>query len=567
MADSTVEAIKEKLDIVDFIRGYVPLFAAGKNFKANCPFHKEKSPSFMVSPDRGSWHCFGCNIGGDVFSFLMRYENIEFPDALKILAEKAGVPLARQSAGVDYRASGLLYEINAAAKDFFVAQLAKSDVAKRYLEARKIAPGILSEFEVGWAPNEPEALNLYLLSANFAPDDIVRAGLAVRSERGLQFDRFRGRIMFPIHNHLGKVVGFTGRILPQFDTGQMGKYVNSPETPIFNKSKVLYGFWKAKDEMRQTKTAYLVEGQMDFLMSYQAGVKNAVATSGTALTEDHLVAIRRLADTLLVSFDNDAAGWAAGERAVEMAGNHDFAVKVVPIEGFKDPADAVAADPALLKRSLENAKPAMAVFIQRYLPKGKPDIQNREELLALRHLLQKIKSMPSPLERNHWVQELSRHTGIDEPTLIQESSRLAQAQPQSTSFRAQEEMPEEPKMGRRENLSRQMLAVSYALGKCADVAKEYLIAPYDTARDLLVAGVTKSEDPAIDKILNFACLAEVSASQSQFEDLQKRLKEECIKSKREDLSAAIKLAERAGNDAEVARLMEELSLLSRANAE
>ncbi|MDO8504641.1 MAG: DNA primase, partial [Candidatus Liptonbacteria bacterium] len=280
MAGTTVEQIKDKLDVVEVLRGYLQMTPAGKNLKARCPFHNEKTPSFMISPERQSWHCFGCGLGGDIFTFVMKYENLEFGEALKVLAEKAGVELKRLEPR-EYKVFGLLYELQDAAKDFFKEQLKTAKVAQDYLKSRSLKQEIIDEFELGFAPNDQDSLALFLINKGYDPADVMRAGLIGRTERGLQYDRFRGRIMFPIHNHLGKVVGFTGRILPQLDTGDLGKYVNSPETPIFNKSKLLYGFWKSKPDVRETGKAYLVEGQMDFLMSYQVGVKNAVATSGT----------------------------------------------------------------------------------------------------------------------------------------------------------------------------------------------------------------------------------------------------------------------------------------------
>src|SRR3989338_4686092 len=241
----------------------------------------------------------------------MKYENVEFGESLKILAEKAGVELKRVSPA-EYKHLGLLYDINEKAKEFYKRELETSKIAKEYISKRGLSDETIDEFEIGFAPTGSEALILNLLKSGFHADDILRAGLSFRTERGLSFDRFRGRVMFPIHNHFGKTVGFTGRVLPQFDDGKSGKYVNSPETPIFNKSKLLYGFFKSKNSIRDLKTAFLVEGQMDFLMSWQAGVKNVVASSGTALTEDHLRTLRRLADQLIVSFDHDDAGWQAG---------------------------------------------------------------------------------------------------------------------------------------------------------------------------------------------------------------------------------------------------------------
>src|SRR3989338_1967261 len=275
MACSTTELIKEKLDVVDFIRGYLNVKPGGKNFKACCPFHKEKTPSFMVSPERQSWHCFGCGAHGDVFGFLMQHENLEFGEALRVLAEKTGVELKRLNPA-EYKFPGLLYEINSSATDFFKKSLQSFPRGKKYLEERGLTQNTIEEFDLGWAPPETEALSLHFLNSGYTPEDIIRAGLSIRTERGLLLDRFRGRIMFPIHNHMGKVVGFTGRILPEYDREGIGKYVNSPESPIFAKSKILYGFSKSKSFIKEANSAFLVEGQMDFLMSWQVGVKNAV---------------------------------------------------------------------------------------------------------------------------------------------------------------------------------------------------------------------------------------------------------------------------------------------------
>src|SRR3989304_3575706 len=204
MTGSTTELIKEKLDIVEFIRGYLQVSAAGKNFKARCPFHNEKTPSFMISPERQSWHCFGCGAGGDIFGFLMKYENLEFGEALRILAEKAGVELKRLNPQ-EYKLTGLLYELNEKAKEYFKRALHNYEPAKKYLSDRRLQRETIDEFELGWAPNEFEGLSMHLLNAGYSPDDLLRAGLVIKSERGLLGDRFRGRIMFPIHNHSGRI--------------------------------------------------------------------------------------------------------------------------------------------------------------------------------------------------------------------------------------------------------------------------------------------------------------------------------------------------------------------------
>jgi DNA primase len=250
----------------------------------------------MVSPDRQIWHCFGCNEGGDIFKFLMKYENLEFYEALKILAEKANVPLARVSPS-EQKEFGVLYDINRAAADYYQDCLRRAPAAREYLSSRKLADKSIEEFEIGFALNDYEGLAMHLINKGFEMADSARAGLVVKTERGNYIDRFRGRIMFPLESNFGKVIGFTGRVLPQFDTGDMGKYVNSPETPIFSKSRLLYGLSKSKDSIREAGSVLLVEGQMDVIMSHQDGVKNAVGTSGTALTDEQLANCADLPET------------------------------------------------------------------------------------------------------------------------------------------------------------------------------------------------------------------------------------------------------------------------------
>ena len=309
MNKPAIQDIKERLDIAEFIRQYVESSRPEKISKRSARFTR-KTPSFMISPERQSWHCFGsCSEGGDVFKFLMKYENLEFHEALKVLAEKAGVELKKTGYG-DQREYDVLYEINTAAKDFFINQLKQSKEGLDYLKERGLKEETIERFGLGFAGAAPDNLTVYLIKAGYDIKDVVRAGLAVRSERGLNFDRFRGRLMFPLFNHYGKTVGFTGRILERLlPSGmELAKYVNSPETPIFNKSRVLYGFHETKGDIRKKNEAVLIEGQMDFLMGWQEGARNLAAVSGTALSADHLKTLRRAADVLTFCFDNDEAG-------------------------------------------------------------------------------------------------------------------------------------------------------------------------------------------------------------------------------------------------------------------
>lgn len=567
MAGSNVEDIKGKLDIVDFLKGYLKLQPAGKNFKALCPFHNEKTPSFMISPDRQTWHCFGCALGGDVFAFVMRYENIEFGEALKILAEKAGVEL-KYSSSPDYKFSGLLYEINDAAKKFYMGELRNFPEAARYLSERGLSEATIEEFEIGWAPNGSEMLNLHLMKRGYAPEDIVRAGLAFKSERGLQLDRFRGRIMFPIHNHVGKTVGFTGRIFPKFDDGSMGKYINSPETPIFNKSKLLYGFWKSKNAIREANSVFLVEGQMDFLMSYQAGIQNAVASSGTALTADHLRALRRLTDQLVLSFDNDEAGWAAGERAIDLAEAADFNVKVIVLDGFKDPADAIQNNTAAFTQAFHAARPAPEFYFERYLRDFK-DLSPRDALARgdfkknLRVVLGKVKNIPSPVEQNIWLKEFGRRLGLDESALREETEQMSAgtASGKDGAFDVADSREAIPprNLSRRELLSEYLLAVSLAKNDFADIEDSFphLAENYQAVFSLLKEGKKRSADPQTDELVNVVMLRSGEARQEEIAQLKQYLAEEYSKERREAFVSAVKRAEASGDETAVKLALEE----------
>ncbi len=566
MAGSPVEQIKEKLEITEFLKGYLELRPAGKNFKALCPFHREKSPSFMVSPDRGSWHCFGCNLGGDIFTFIMRYENLEFSEALKILAEKAGVELQRLNPA-EYKLFGLLYDLNDIAKNFFIKELANSPVAKKYLESRGLKEETIKEFEIGFAPNSPEALNLHFINSGYRSDDVLRAGLAFKSEKGVQFDRFRGRIMFPIKNNVGKTVGFTGRVLPEFDTGTMGKYVNSPETPIFVKSKILYGFDKSKESIRETKTAFLVEGQMDLIMSWQSGIKNVVASSGTALTPDHLRTLKRFTDQLILSFDTDDAGFAAGERAIDLAENMDFNIKVVVFKDFKDAAEAAQADPSNLAKAISEAVPATKFYFKKYLEfPGSFSSGNREHLRSLRVVLAKIKNLASPVEQSFWMKELSTHVGVSEKTLSEESEKLdVQTERASAGSGAENEtLIPTRNFSRRDIVSQRFLSAVFQAGDFAQIEEcaNFLKPEYQSILEILKSGEKSSPDPNLDSLINFILLRSGESAPNELVDLKKNLFSEYIKEERQIITEKIKQADTLKDDQALAEAMAELGELN-----
>ncbi|MFA6601315.1 MAG: CHC2 zinc finger domain-containing protein [Candidatus Paceibacterota bacterium] len=411
MSRTTVEEIKARIPIEELVASYVKLEKSGRSYKARCPFHNEKTASFFISPERGGYYCFGCGAKGDIFSFVEQFEGLDFKGALKVLAEKAGVPLV-----VDQKADSekdKLFAIMEEASKYFEDQYGRSKEAQDYIKGRGISPETRVTFRIGWAPEGWRNLLEYLKKKGWSEIFIEKAGLIKRKESdavipaktnyrsttsssvipakaGIQgvtktsglsgsildprlrgndnasnfYDRFRGRIIFPITDSSGRVVAFTGRILK--DDGQSAKYLNSPETPIFTKSQILFGLDKAKSEIRRLGYSILVEGQMDLVLSHQAGMKNAVAASGTALTDQaqgesgvvsNLGMVRRLAPNMIIALDSDKAGRTAAMRAVAATAlSMGMSVKIADIEGGKDPADLILKNPEDWKNVLKNAK-------------------------------------------------------------------------------------------------------------------------------------------------------------------------------------------------------------------
>ncbi|MEK7590312.1 MAG: DNA primase [Patescibacteria group bacterium] len=568
----TVQEIREKVDIADFLKGYLRLSPAGKNFKANCPFHQEKTPSFIISPEKQIWHCFGCGAGGDIVGFLMRYENIEFIEALKILAEKAGIDFRRQGTA-DQKQYARFYEINEAAKNFFKLQLAASDSVKTYLKERGLKLETIEEFELGFAPDGRDVLVSHLTKRGYSINDIEKAGVIIKSDRGTYYDRFRRRIMFPIYNHFGKVIGFTGRVMPS-DDATLAKYVNSPETPIFNKSKILYGLHKTKNQIRESSQAFLVEGQMDFLMCWQAGINNVIATSGTALTGEHLKILKRLAGTLILAFDADEAGQLAAERTIDMAGALDFAVNVFGIDDkrFKDPADVAQNNPELLKKYLSEAKPAMRHLFEKYLTNSDvPNLANQKR--GIRVLLAKIKNLHSPVERAQWIKELSVRTGIGESAMLEEMDALESAvhlSPQNNG--TNDEQKVFINKSRKDVIAQRLLSLVSADARFLPEAK--LVSDFlPEAYKQVLAVMESSSSPAAKEIADLAVLVNLRSSLElqrpsekmgeEFKDLLKQLESEHLKERREILGTTIKNAEEKGDEKAITDALKEFDFISK----
>jgi len=428
---SSSEEIKNKLDIKDVIGQYVKLQKAGANYRALCPFHKEKTPSFFVSPSRQIWHCFGCGEGGDIFSFLMKIENIEFKEALKILAQKAGVKLAYENPQVRSQKQRLI-DINKEAAIFFEENLWKMRDVVDYLIKRGFKQETIKEFHLGWAPDEWRSLSDFLIKKGFNSKDIVDSGLAISKDTEI-YDRFRSRIMFPIEDYSQNIVGFTGRIFQGKtslktirDIEKIGKYINSPQTLIFDKSKILYGLSKSKNYLRSEGSTLLVEGQTDFLSAWQSGIKNIVATSGTALTSYQLKILKRYNDTLVLGFDMDEAGEKAAERSIELALSKEFNVKILRLPEGKDLADYLVSkeNKENIKGLISHAEAIMDFYFARAKNAGdETNIDGKKAIAS--YFLPKIKKLNNVLDRSFWINKLSRFINIPEQALEDELNRLS----------------------------------------------------------------------------------------------------------------------------------------------
>jgi len=330
----TIDEIQAKIDIVDVISGRIPLKKIGRSFKALCPFHHEKTPSFIVSPDKQIYHCFGCGAGGNAFSFLMKYDNLEFPEAVEQLAEKAGVTLPRHASAKDESSlSNQLYKINELACGFFQQTLANNSSAREYLISRGMGDETLKNFRIGYAPNAWDALLSFFKNKGFSGAVLEKAGLVIANDKGGWYDRFRNRIIFPISDLKQRILGFGGRVLDV----SLPKYINSPETHIYSKGKNLYGLNFSKEYIRKSGFCLIVEGYLDYVIPYQAGIRSLIATLGTALTVEQVKLLKRFTQTVITVYDPDEAGEAASFKALDLFLDEGVNIYIAELTAGYDP--------------------------------------------------------------------------------------------------------------------------------------------------------------------------------------------------------------------------------------
>lgn len=467
---SDIDEIKARLNIVDVIGKRIDLKKAGRNFKALCPFHTEKTPSFIVSPDRQTFHCFGCGKGGSVFDFVMLFDHIDFSEALETLADLAGVKLERRPTdSPEAKLKQQLFEVNHLASEYYQYLLTKHAVgatARDYLKHRGVTDKSIKTFALGYSPNDWDGLLTFLAKKGYTEKLLETAGLVIRGTRGF-YDRFRGRVMFTLKDHRGNVVGFAGRVMDP--KAKEAKYINTSETPVYIKSKMLYGLDITKDAIQKENQAILMEGELDVISSFQAGIPNVVAIKGSAVTEEHARLLRRFTDRLIFALDSDIAGDAAARRGIDIAEKSGFDMKVAAMPAGKDPDDAARENPALLKKAFKQAVPIYDYFLSSATKRfdatssyGKKKIS--EELLPV------FAKIENPIVQGHYLRTLAKALDVSEETvqdgLVKAKSGMLQPKV------AAPDLPGKPILTRLERIELYLLALVLQ-GKTREVFEDF----------------------------------------------------------------------------------------------
>ena len=585
MLSSPIEEIKNRLDVVEVVGGYIKLHKAGANFRAVCPFHSEKKPSFFVSPSRQIWHCFGaCSEGGDIFKFIMRIEGVEFSDALRILAQKAGVELTKQDPKLRTERQRL-YEISELACCFFEKQLGESlagQEAEKYLLNRGIKEETIKKWRLGYAPDAWQGLSDFLVGRDYKREEIEKAGLCLKSERtGNHYDRFRGRIIFPIFDLSSQPVGFGGRVFKQTkrqDGQEEAKYINSPATPLYDKSQILYGLNKAGVGIRKRNTCILVEGYTDVLLAHQAGFENVVATSGTALTNFQLKILKRYSDNLLTAFDMDIAGDSATKRGIDLAQALGFDIKVVTMPENSDPADIISQNPQNWDSLIENSKAIHDFYFETTLSKfDKNTLEGKKEISKI--LLPVIKRIPNKIEYTFWIQSLAGVLEVKEEDISEELAKTKAKGAETKIEEFVEKITSSPFKSRKELLEEHLVALAVKLPKNLEFIKEE---DFNFFSPQISQIFSQLKEKGIDYENNFSdeqkafidilsLKAEIEESnidpEEEFKNCLKEFRRLMIKNKLDEISKQIKKAEEEKEFQRVQELTQEFNNCSKSRCD
>lgn len=456
MAQDQVEEIKRKTDIVELISEYVNLARSGRNFKALCPFHSEKTPSFVVSPELGIFKCFGCGVGGDAYTFLQEYEKIDFPQALKMLADRAGVKLKPLRGFRGYEEKEEIFRANYLASEFYHYLLTSHAVGKKalaYLRGRGITDEAVEVFRLGYAPNRPDVLAQFLEKKGYKQDFLQKAGLVIRKQ-GKVFDRFRDRVIFPLHDHLGNVTGFAGRVLE--NKGEVAKYINSPETAVYKKGRLLYGLHITKQDIKDKGCAVVVEGELDSISSWQAGVRNVVSLKGSVLTEDQTRLLSRFCQEIRLATDADLAGSEAARRGALAAAAAGLAVRVVKLDGFKDPDEAAQKKPSFWQKAVKQAQEIYDFLLDSAF--NRYDARTTEgKRKVSRELAPVIGQIEDAIVKADVARKLAVRLGVPEEAVLSQVGKQEVPVPRKT----QEEERPQSKKTRRELLEEYLLSLAF----------------------------------------------------------------------------------------------------------
>lgn len=417
---NAAEEVKKKIDIVEFVGSYVTLKKAGRNFRANCPFHQEKSPSFIVSPDRQIWHCFGsCHEGGDAIKFFMKWENIPFNEALKELAQKVGVKIETSSIeDAALKTRSRLLRANQIAAQYYRYVLTDTPVgqkAREYLEGRGVNLKIAETFGIGYAPQSWNSLTDFLTSKGFTRKELEDAGLVIVSGRGSILDRFRGRLVFPIQDTRGNIVAFSGRLLAPDE--KAAKYLNTPETILYHKRETLYGIYHTKDAIKKQETVIIVEGEFDVITPYQHGIENIVAVKGSAVTREQLQLIKRYGHRIVFALDADSSGEDAIKRGFREAEDMDFEVEVMVLDFAKDPDEAVRANLPEFKKALKKAIPIYDFLFDSLKKKYSVDDPFGKKKIV-DEIVGHIQRIPNPVIQSHYIKKIAETLQISEESMV-----------------------------------------------------------------------------------------------------------------------------------------------------
>jgi DNA primase len=484
---SDTDEIKSRINIVDFIGKRVTLKKTGRNFKALCPFHNEKTPSFIVSPERQTFHCFGCGKGGDILAFVMEYDHVDFVEALEELAEITGVKLTRRVGETpEAKLKQKIFEVNHLASEYYQYILTKHKLGEKaldYLKHRGVSEKSIKTFGLGYSPNSWDALSSYLKKKGYEESLLDSAGLAIKRTGGGYYDRFRRRVMFTLKDHRGNVVGFSGRVLDP--TAKEAKYINTSETPVYIKGNILYGLDVTKGAIQKENEAIVMEGELDLISSFQAGIGNVVAIKGSALTEGHVNLIRRYTEKLAFALDSDVAGDAAARRGIEIADRAGLDMRVVVLPSGKDPDEAVREDAAAVKKAIKDAIPIYDYFISSSVKRfdattafGKKKVG--EELLPI------LAKIENPIVQGHYIKKLAKTLDTSEETIAETMRRQAKG----IEIGAQKSEKQEEATTRAQKLETYALALVLQ-GKTAELFEELA----DRIK------LTDIANPAVSKIL------------------------------------------------------------------